>query len=749
MSRFNLPLQAKLVIGFTLTLSIVSVITYRWFYRLASNQLIRHNQAVVNDILTAAMTGIDATDIHGLIREGAPREDGHSDDTRYWNLVSWLSLVASTNPDSQICVFLPADEEPEGDRPSPIVSEDSSIRLVGCSANGKAAFMGISDDSMQFAQVNRLQNTTSSDFVKPSPSDPTVWMRSVQPIQDGSGNTIAHLGVALESSDLRRLQASTLGYLTLTFVGTYLGLLVLTFGLSSVITRRVGILSEWASLVQQGNYDEKAGIPLHGLLGDELDDLAIAFQSMNQAVQSRETALKASEETLERQVRDRTRQLSTLLRSESTVRTILANIQASFSETEILQTAVNELGAKLSVLCANTGCYSYEKGITTVLNGYVSPAAAQYAQLDNGRVGSIFSLESWPVYDVLMAGQSSAFCPLDVNFPVAILACPICDSTHSGEHSTIADIWLFKLAADTFEPDEIQLANQVADVCAIAIRQSRLYQQTQERLSEVETVSQMKDDFLSTVSHELRTPITNMKMALQMLSMTMQSSMDDRQARYLDILRSEVSREADLINDLLDLQRLDAGGMGFVLEPIELESAIPQLLTPFESRANERHLHLETQIVPGLAPILSDMAAFKRIVSELVNNACKYTPAGERIVVAAYARVDANDYVTVSITNFGVQLPEEECDRIFDKFYRVPKSDVWKQGGTGLGLALVKGLVEQLSGAIAVESRSSGTPLPSFCPHHHQHATHFHQTQTETQSGYVRFSLDFPQFLPR
>lgn len=745
MSQFKLPLQIKLVVGFTLTLSIVSVVTYRWFYSLASNQLIHHNQGVINDILTATLTGIDATDIDGLIQEGTPREDGHSDDTRYWNLVSWLSLVASTNPDSHICVFLPPGGL-EGDRPPHIAPE--GMYPVGCSAGENVTFMALSDDPMQFAQASQFTNASSSTLVQPNPADSKVWMRSVQPIQDRRGQTIAYLGVALESSDLRNLQSSTLSYLTLTFVGTYLGLLVITFGLSSLITRRVSILAAWASSVQRGDYSEKQGIPINGPLGDELDDLAIAFQSMNRAVQSREAALKASEENLEQQVRDRTHQLSTLLRSESTVRTILANIQTSLCEREILQTAVNELGAKLSVLCANTGCYNHEKGTTTILNGYVSSAGEGYASLNNGRVGHVFSFDSWPVYDVLMTGEAAAFCPLDSSFPVAILACPICDSTHPGDYETIGDIWLFKPGVDAFEPDDIQLAEQVADVCAIAIRQARLYQQTQERLSEVETLNQMKDDFLSTVSHELRTPITNMKMALKMLSMAMHHSINDRQARYLNILRSEVSREADLINDLLDLQRLDAGGMGFTFEPIHLESAIPQLLTPFESRVHERHLNLETHIMPDLSPILSDTAAFKRILSELVNNACKYTPAGERIVIAAHPCPKTADYVTVSVTNFGVQLPEDETDRIFDKFYRIPKSDRWKQGGTGLGLALVKGLMEQLKGAIAVETHASDTPPSTIPPFLHPEAGRPTHGQATCQSSYVRFSLDFPQFLP-
>lgn len=728
MSRFKLPLQVKLIVGFTLTLSLVSISTYRWFYSLASKQLVRYNQEIVNDILTAALTGIDATDVQGLIQEGTVRADGHSDDTRYWNLVSWLSLVAQTNPNSRICVFLPVEAEaetvPGGRR--------DRIRPLGCSANQEMVFLSISENPLQFSLDGLPNRPVAPDLVRTRAPDFTVWMRGVQPIRGDDGNPVAYLGVALESSDLVRLQNSTRHYLQLTFVATYLGLLLLTWGLALIITRRVRTLSQWASSVKRGDYSESQNMPLSQLLGDELDDLAIAFQHMTQAIASREAALKASEENLEAQVRDRTQQLSTSLRYESTVRRILANIQSSLSETEILQTAVNELGVKLPVLCVNTGSYNYEKGITAILTSYVAPEMETCTALSDGRVGNVFLLDAWDVYDVLKAGESTAFCLIDAKLPFAILACPICDRVTPAlgddgapdTSATLADIWLFKPAEETFDAEELQLATQVADVCAIAIRQAKLYRKTQERLTEVETINSLKDDFLSTVSHELRTPITNMKMALQMLSMSMPASIDERQSRYLTILRDEVARESALINDLLDLQRLDAGGMGFTFEPLYLDTAIPDLLAPFESRADERQLHLEYKIAPQVAPVLTDLSAFKRILSELVNNACKYTPAGERIVVAAHDS-HTRHYVTVSVTNFGVELPEGECDRIFDKFYRIPKSDLWKQGGTGLGLALVKSLMEHLKGTIVVESNPCG-----------------HQPK------YVRFSLEFLRFLP-
>lgn len=702
----KLPLQIKLVLGFTLTLSFVFASTYHWFYRLASQQLIRRNQTIVEDTLTAALMGIDATDIAGLIQEGTARPDGHSNDTRYWNLVSWLSLVANTNPGSHLCVFLPLERE-TSDR----------ILPVGCSANYEVTFLTETPNSLRFFWEDLDERIVSAMLLQQAASNDSlgVWMRGTKPIQTTNGEVVAYLGVALESSDLQGIQTRTRRYLALMFGATYAGLCVLTYVLANVITRRVKVLSRWASSVQQGDYGEKHGMPKPGWFADEVDDLAIAFQNMNRAIESRELALRASEETLERQVTERTQQLTTLLRSESTVRTILAKIQANFNESDILQTAVDELGAKLSVLGVSTALYDYTKDLAVIVNSHLSAIASDLAQ---GQVGSVFPLQSWHFFDMLCAGQSAAFCPLEAKQPLAMLACPIRDTTLADE-TVLGDLRLLKPAGEIFATPDIQLTQQVADVCAIALRQVRLHRQTEERLTQAETINHLKDDFLSTVSHELRTPITNMKMALKMLAITDPNNVDERQTRYLTILRDEVARESSLIDDLLDLQRLDAGKFGLTFEPIDLTTEIPQVLEPFSSRIQERNLCLETHISSDLPHILSDASAFNRILSELVNNACKYTPAGERIVVDAYPSPNNPHAVRVAVSNFGVTLPDEECDRIFEKFYRIPRSDVWKQGGTGLGLALVKGLVEQLKGAIGLENY----------PDH------------------LQFCLDFPEFL--
>lgn len=238
-------------------------------------------------------------------------------------------------------------------------------------------------------------------------------------------------------------------------------------------------------------------------------------------------------------------------------------------------------------------------------------------------------------------------------------------------------------------------------------------------LVQMEKMHELKDDFLSTVSHELRTPIANMKMAIQMLKT---STNREKKQRYLEILQAECNREAELITELLDLQRLETSSYPALLqEAVNLPEWFPKIMEPFLIRAQENQQSLEIQLDPNLSQILTDRASLERAIAELVNNACKYTPIGGAIVV----RVQSHHEFIVSHqlptrTIFTVrnqaEIPTAELPKIFEKFYRIHNSDRWKQSGTGLGLTLVQKLVEHLQGTLQVESQEGWTTFTMELP---------------------------------
>jgi signal transduction histidine kinase len=289
---------------------------------------------------------------------------------------------------------------------------------------------------------------------------------------------------------------------------------------------------------------------------------------------------------------------------------------------------------------------------------------------------------------------------------------------------------------EQIEAANVNLEEQVSDRTA----------QLSKAVEELERLNRIKDDFLSTVSHELRTPMSNIKLSTQMLEINLKRlGLLDSEAssipRYFQILKDEGQREINLINNLLDLSRLDAKTDPIVATEINLNTWLPEVVKPFIERARSQEQQFKLDVAEGLPILSTDLSELERILNELLNNACKYTPPGKEIQVTArmsmaLAQPEAqvashgerrthypvaypvintvvlspSDRLLLSVSNSGVEIPAEECDRIFDKFYRIPSSDPWKHGGTGLGLALVKGLVERLQGKISVES-SAGTTI--------------------------------------
>jgi len=231
--------------------------------------------------------------------------------------------------------------------------------------------------------------------------------------------------------------------------------------------------------------------------------------------------------------------------------------------------------------------------------------------------------------------------------------------------------------------------------------------QAEAQLVELEQLNQLKDEFLSNVSHELRTPITNIKMAAQMLEISLKIGREkDVVQHYLTILQSETKRESDLINDLLELSRLDSGSHQLDYTEIDLASWISQQVTPFYERTRSQGQVLMLEIPDGLPPVTTDLSCLERVLAELLNNACKYSPPKATIQVTA----KLEDFgIALSVCNSGVEIPLQERDRIFEKFYRIPNSDPWKHGGTGLGLAIVKRLVEALKGKLTLHCEKKQT----------------------------------------
>lgn len=403
---------------------------------------------------------------------------------------------------------------------------------------------------------------------------------------------------------------------------------------------------------------------------------------------------------LEVQVQRRTAQLQQALDYEATLKRLTDRVRDSLDEHQIVQVAVQEVALVLNANCCNAAMYDLEKGISTI--------CYEYAASIPGSQGRVTRLANFPeIYAQLCSGVYFQFCsvtPNPVRGRVAMLACPMFD-----DQGVLGDLWLVNHQDYIFSELEIRFVQQIANQCAIAIRQARLYQASQAQVQELEKLNRLKDDFLSTVSHELRTPISNMRMAIHMLKMAPSEAKRDQ---YLDILQAECHRESDLINDLLDLQRLEADVYPSACQPVDLGTWLPTLVHPFESRIHSHQQRLKVALTGPLPVVTCDRNNLERVIAELLNNACKYTPAGGEIWFCGRRSrrlSPAGTTVLILSVKNQAEIPPGDLNRIFEKFYRVPNGDPWKQGGTGLGLALVKCLVKQLNGTIRASSGGGWT----------------------------------------
>jgi signal transduction histidine kinase/DNA-binding response OmpR family regulator len=439
---------------------------------------------------------------------------------------------------------------------------------------------------------------------------------------------------------------------------------------------------------------------------------------LHRQVQQFNSELETMIEACNTEARQRNLQLQRALEFEATLKRITDKVRDSLDEDQILQTAVRELAWAVNVGCCNAAVYDLENRSSRVWY--------EYSASITGYQGQVIAMDSCPeIYHQLLNGQYFQFCSLNPNpnrGRVAMFACPMINSD-----DTVGDLWLVSPAERALDDLEIRLLEQVANQCAIAIRQARLYHEAQIQVKELARLNHLKDDFLSTVSHELRSPMSNMRMAIQMLEHDLKDNTGNKtgaskkSAAYLKILRDECEREIGLINDLLDLQRLEAGQQSLNLDAIQLQEWLPAIVNPFKTRAQERQQSLRLRLSSTPQSFVTDPTCLRRVLVELLTNACKYTPPGGNITVTAAFHQTGKLETTCSmlvivVTNSGIEIPAIELPRIFDKFYRIPSGDPWKQGGTGLGLALIKRLVAHLSGTIQVKSGNGKTSFTVQLP---------------------------------
>ncbi len=214
-------------------------------------------------------------------------------------------------------------------------------------------------------------------------------------------------------------------------------------------------------------------------------------------------------------------------------------------------------------------------------------------------------------------------------------------------------------------------------------------------------VDRMKSEFISMVSHELRTPMTSIKGYIDLLYNGMVGPISDAQKNFLQIVKSNADRLTMLVNDLLDISRIETGRLKLVLRPVELHVIIGNVITDLTPKARGRGQTLESLVEGPLPPVRADPDRVTQILTNLVDNAIKYTPTGGRIAVDAEV---VDRFVHVHVIDNGIGISEEDQEKLFTRFFRADNPLVQASSGTGLGLTIVKAIVELHGGEIWFKS---------------------------------------------
>ncbi|MFQ5770987.1 MAG: response regulator, partial [bacterium] len=326
-------------------------------------------------------------------------------------------------------------------------------------------------------------------------------------------------------------------------------------------------------------------------------------------------------------------------------------------------------------------------------------------RVGEGIIGTVVStgkplLTSRPFSEEIHEFAQTPFCYVQQNFSISsLMLLPL----RVRDHIIGAMVFLFGQSKRKYKDEELKLAQELANRAALAIENARLFREAGQKAKELEKANKLKTEFLANVSHELRTPLNAIITLSDILIRGIPGNVNAEQLKQLQIIQRSGRNLLNLINDILDLSKIESGRVEPIYSMIPIRAVVEETVEHIRPLCRGKGLSLEyeyTNEVPEF--IYSDQDKLTKALMNILSNAVKFTPKGKINVLMSLA--DKSN-LKIEVSDTGIGIPQDRFEEIFKEFRQIDSSDSRAYGGTGLGLAITRNVLEIIGGTVSVESQ--------------------------------------------
>jgi len=477
--------------------------------------------------------------------------------------------------------------------------------------------------------------------------------------------------------------------------------MIAAFMLARSMVRPIRTLQAGTQRIAAGDLAQRIDVKTN----DELQALASDFNQMS-------ARLDESYRTLERKVEDRTAELRETLAQQTATAEILRVISSSTTDAgpvfeTIVGSAKQLVHADSVALVLQDGQTMRRVAVTSEPGGRPKTlplsdrAGVSGRVILSGRTIEIPNVFEDPGFDHDQSFRDDG-CSHGIGVPLL------------REGTAIGALVGFWPTGSHVPPEHVRLLETFADQAVIAIENVRLFNEIQDKSRQLEIANKHKSEFVANMSHELRTPLNAIIGFSEVLQDDMFGELNGEQKEFIGDIHESGKHLLTLINDILDLSKVEAGRMELMVGDFDLPSAIDNALTLVRERATRHGITLSSEIDPALGTVRADERKLKQILLNLLSNAVKFTPEGGKVRVIARRRGDG---LEVAVADTGVGIAATDHEAVFQEFRQVGNDYIRKAEGTGLGLALVRKFAELHGGSAAVQSEpGKGSTFTVFLP---------------------------------